>query len=134
MWIVNVGDFTLQEFPTEFFLRLAWAVAEPGQDWVRYYAREWARSVLGAVDIDIAADILLEYGALNAARKPELLDPETLSWTHYREAERVLAKWEALEARALKLAQTIHKDYEASAFQLLLFPVLASTNLYRLHT
>lgn len=133
LWVVNVGDLKPMELPIAFFFDQAWNPAAMTVDRMDRYAADWAKEQFGE---DHAAEIgaLLEgYTKLNARRKPELLAPETFSLTNEREAERVVAEWDDLEARALKVRQALPEAYLDAYFQLVQYPVQASANLTRLY-
>ncbi|WP_081898774.1 glycosyl hydrolase 115 family protein [Herbidospora cretacea] len=153
LWVVNVGDFKNEELPTQFFLDYAWKPIplEKIADWERGYAAQ----NFGAGQSHEIAEVLHDYAALQSRRKPELLnrlislDPtkdlstdssavvyddqaSPYSLTNYREAERVTAEWAALSARAEKIARRLPQNAQDAYFQLVLYQVKATANLYAL--
>ncbi|HVY23501.1 MAG TPA: glycosyl hydrolase 115 family protein [Steroidobacteraceae bacterium] len=126
IWIANVGDLKPLELPMEFFLRLAWNPAMVTRENIGDYTRRWAMREFGethAVDI---ADVVSKYTKYNGWRKPELIAPETFSFTHYREAERVGLLWKDVIERAEKLYQILPQNQKAAFYQLVLHPARAS--------
>ncbi len=73
------------------------------------------------------------YTKYNARRKPELLDAKTYSITNYNEADRVVADYQKLVEKANSINQKIKPEYKDAFYQLVLFPVLASSNLNELY-
>jgi len=155
LWVSNVGDLKGAELPTQFFLDYAW---NPGRwplenlgDWERAYAAE----NFGTTRASEIADVLSEYGQLQSRRKPELLnrrislDPSKdlatdstavlyddqatpFSLTDYREMDVVTAEWQALSAKAERLARTLPAAQRDAYFELVLYPTKATANLYAL--
>ncbi|MFV3074445.1 glycosyl hydrolase 115 family protein [Niveispirillum fermenti] len=133
IWIVNVGDLKPMEFPTEFFLDMAWSPAALPLERLGDYPRQWAAAQFGPTHARAIGDLLTGYTRLNACRKPELLSPDTFSLIHHDEAARVLAEWEALERQAEKIGNALAPAWRDAYVQLVLHPVLASANLTRLY-
>jgi hypothetical protein len=100
IWIVNVGDIKPMEFPMEFFMDYAWNPRQWPADKLPDYTRDWARRQFGPTFADSIADILTLYTKYNGRRKPELLSPDTYSLLNYREAEKVVADYNALAEQA----------------------------------
>jgi hypothetical protein len=133
IWIANVGDLKPMEFPTQFFLDYAWNPAEWPAERLPEYTRLWAQQQFGPAHAAEIADLLTKYSMYNGRRKPELLAPETFSLTSYREAERVVAEWDSLAARAERLNKVMPAEYRDAYYELVLHPVQASANLNSLY-
>ena len=133
IWIVNVGDIKPLEFPTQFFLDYAWDPKSIPAEKLPTYTREWATQQFGPAHAAAIADILTRYTQYNARRKPELLSPDSYSLTHYREWETVAGDYKQLAATAQKLAYQLPANYQDAYYELVLYPVLASANLYELY-
>jgi hypothetical protein len=133
LWVVNVGDLKPMEFPIEFFLDFAWAPDHWTADKLPEYTVQWAFRQFGQRHAQEIADLLDGYTRINSRRKPELLEPATYSLTHYREAERVVEEYRALEARARTLAGQIPERYRDAFYQLVWHPVAACANLNELY-
>ncbi|MFW6044008.1 MAG: glycosyl hydrolase 115 family protein, partial [Marinilabiliaceae bacterium] len=133
LWIVNVGDIKPMEFPTRFFLDMAWDPEkyEPGH--LDDYTRAWAARQFGE---DRAADVarfLKKYAKYNSRRTPELLDADTYSLDHYREFERVVRDYNRLAQEARQMYETLPENMKDAFYQLVLYPVEASANLNHLY-
>jgi len=100
IWIVNVGDLKPMEFPTEFFLSLAWNPARWSKEHLQEFTQLWAQREFGPLYAKDIADVMKKYMKFNGRRKPELLSPDTFSVVNYREAETVAAEFQAIVSKA----------------------------------
>lgn len=133
IWIVNVGDIKPMEFPIEFFLDMAWNPEKFNAGNLDQYYKDWAKENFGDQNTDDIAEILKLYTKYNARRKPELLDAKTYSIMNYNEADRVLADYQRLVEKANWINEKLQPEYKDAFYQLVLFPVLASSNLNELY-
>lgn len=133
IWITNVGDLKPMEFPTEYFLTLAWNPEAWPQTRIAEFAHLWAKREFGEAFAKEIAALMEGYTRHNGRRKPELMSPDTYSLLNYAEAERVLTQLQQLTDAAEALAKKIPAERQAAYFQLVLHPVLASANLTRLN-
>jgi len=133
LWIVNVGDIKPMELPISAFLDQAWNPDTADLDWIGRYPAAWAAEQFGPAHAGEIGEILTRYTQYNARRKPELLSPDTWSLVHEREAERVLAGWDALVERTLEVGRQIPASHRDAWYQLVEYPVLASANLNHLY-
>lgn len=132
IWIVNVGDLKPMEFPIEFFLHMAWDADRWTHTNLDEYARLWAEREFGPEHAAEIAELISRYPKYNARRKPELLEPDTYSHLHYREADRVLADWHDLAARAQQVRQQLPPESHDAFFQLVQYPIEASAQVAEL--
>lgn len=133
IWITNVGDLKPMEFPTEFFLRMAWNPEQWPKERLQEFGRLWAEREFGP---EYAADIealITGYTRHNGRRKPELMEPETYSLLHYGEADRILEELQQLTAKAEYIYSKISADKRDAYYQLVLHPVLATATVSRLY-
>jgi glycosyl hydrolase family 115 (putative glucuronidase)/glycosyl hydrolase family 115/BACON domain-containing protein len=133
VWIVNVGDIKPMELPIEFFLDYAWNPAVITAARLNDYTRNWAARQFGPDHAAAIADILTKYTQYNARRKPELLSPDTYSLLHYREAETVTAAYNKIASSADSIYHLLPAVYRDAYYQLVLYPVLACSNLNELY-
>ncbi len=133
VWIVNVGHFKGYELPTEFFLNMAWDPSRWTADNVKVFTAQWAAREFGPEHAAEIADILSKYAKFNGRRKPELLAPDTYSLTNYREAETVVADYQALVARAEGIGRGLPAAAQDSFYELVLFPVKAGAVVNELY-
>ncbi|MGC4074541.1 MAG: glycosyl hydrolase 115 family protein [Nibricoccus sp.] len=132
IWIVNVGDLKPMEFPIEFFISYAWNPARWPYEKLGEYSQAWAAREFGEKNAAEVAALINGYTKLNRRRTPELLTPGTFSLVDYREAERVLAEWRDLAARAKKLDGALPSEARPAFLQLVLHPIEACANLNEL--
>ncbi len=133
IWIVNVGDIKPMEFPTQFFLDYAWNPERWPAEKLPDYTRRWAEKTFGPQHASEIASLVTTYTKFNSRRKPELLAPETYSLTNYREAETVVAEYNALTERAERVSAALPAEYRDAFYQLVLHPIQASANLNELY-
>jgi hypothetical protein len=133
IWIVNVGDIKPMELPISFFLDYAWDPDQWTAKQQANYVHFWAEQQFGREYRESIADILAKYTKYNGRRKPELLDPDTYSLIHYREAERVVTEYNELAEKAEQIYQLLPDSYKDAYYQLVLYPVKACANLNDLY-
>lgn len=133
VWIVNVGDLKPMEFPTEYFLKLAWNPENWPKDRLDEYTKLWAQREFGSEFSADIAKLINGYSRHNGRRKPELLAPDTFSLLHYQEAQRVLNEMQELTQLAENIEKKIPARSKDAYFQLVLHPVLATANMTRLY-
>ena len=133
IWIVNVGHFKGYEFPLEYFLNLAWAPDRWTNDNLTTYTREWARREFGPAFAGDIAEIIGRYTKYNGRRKPEMLAPDTYSLVDYREAETVVADFQAITVRAEEIFRQLPADQRDAFYELVLFPTKASALVNELY-
>ncbi len=125
VWIVNVGDLKPMEVPIEFFLTYAWNPARWPAERLPQYLELWAEREFGKEHARDIADIVARYTKYNGRRKPEQLEPDTYNLVHYNEAERVVAEYRAIAARAERIYAQLAPEKRDAFFQLVLHPAKA---------
>jgi hypothetical protein len=133
IWIVNVGDLKPMEFPIEFFLTYAWAPERWPYERLGEYGRLWAAREFGPTHASEIAQLIAAYTKFNGRRKPEALSPDTFSHVNYDEANRVLAAWKDLDARAERVAAQLPSANQDAFFQLVLWPIRACSIVNELY-
>lgn len=132
-WVVNVGDIKPMEFPIQFYLDLAWDPDRFKADDLMDYSIAWAKQQFGGQYARDIADFLSRYGKFNGRRKPEMVNWETYSLTNYKEFERVSNDYNQLAHEAEKINELLTDEYKDAYYQLVLYPIIASANLYNLY-
>lgn len=132
MWILNVGDLKPNEFPTDFFLKMAWNPNAFDAGNLMDYTREFCRQQFGDEHADEAARILNLHCKYCARVTAEMLDHETYN-LQSGEFKAVTDEFLALEAHAVRqftlLPENMHDVYK----ELILFPIQAMANLYEMY-
>lgn len=123
LWIVNVGDLKGFEHPLEFFLSFAWDTERWNGLNLPEYFRARASREFGPEHAVEIADITDRAWRATSRRKPELLRPDTYSIVNYSEAERVVAEYRSLAARAEKVQALLPAWQREAFYQLVLYPV-----------
>ncbi|MGA9474673.1 MAG: glycosyl hydrolase 115 family protein, partial [Terriglobales bacterium] len=133
IWIVNVGDLKPMEFPTEFFLSMAWNPHRWPKEKLTEYTRLWAEREFGPQSAAAIAGIVSSYTKLNGARKPELLDASTFGLVDYQEADRVLGEWQSITSDAEKIYTSLPENMRDAFFELVFYPAKASALVAELY-
>lgn len=138
-WIVNVGDLKFHEVPLSYFLALAYDYDRWGygnRDSYREYTREWTRRTFPRASESLQEQIgrvLTEYIDLNALRRPEALNETIYHPCHYREADRVLERAEALETLSCEVMEQLCDRERDAYYSMIHFSAMASMNLLKMH-
>ncbi len=133
IWIVNVGHFKGLEFPTEYFMNLAWNTGRRINQDVSEYTQRWAAREFGQAYAHEIAEIISRYTKDNGRRKPELLEPATYSLTNYQEADRVVADFKAIAAKADEIYSGLPANAQNAFYELALFPAKACAQVNELY-
>ena len=133
IWVLNVGDLKPMEFPTSFFLDMAWDPTRFNSQNLCQYTVDWCAEQFGANYAEEAARIINLYTKYNHRITPELLDEKTYSLENYDEFERVRNDYRDLALDALRLYNLIPNAYKDAFDELVLFPTNASSNLYEMY-
>lgn len=132
MWILNVGDLKPNEFPTDFFLNMAWNPERFNADNLLDYTRDFCKQQLGDKYAVEAARILNLYCKYAARVTAEMLDSHTYNLSS-GEFKAVTDEFLALEAYAYRQFQILPENMKDTYKELILFPVQAMANLYEMY-
>ncbi len=133
IWIVNVGDLKPMEFPIDFFLNFARDPKRWPKEKIGEFTRLWAEREFGGAHEAGIADLVSRTLKYNGRRKPELLEPATYSLIDYQEADRVVADYKEIVAKAEKISAALPEKARDAFFQLVTHPAKANllvTELY----
>ena len=155
VWVANVGDLKNDEIPAEFLLDYAWAPERWPATRIAEWQQRWAAEQFGTDQAAAIADVIHRYELLQSDRKPELLnrlvswdrtkdlatqpdqaliysDADPFSVVSYAEHPRVTAAWQALATTADQIGQALPAAYQDAYYELVLYNVKATANLYAL--
>lgn len=132
LWIVNVGDLKPMEYPTSFFLDMAWNPARMDLPTMQAYPARWATEQFGAAQGPAIGALIARYGQLASRRKPELLDATSYDLKS-GEWDRVAGQWNMLDGDARRIERLISVDRRDAYYELVLHRIEAMTNLHRLY-
>jgi hypothetical protein len=133
IWIISVGDLKPMEFPTEFFLHLAWDPARWPKEKVPEYTRLWAEREFGREHAAGIAGMVTRYTCYTGRRKPQLLEPGTYSVVNYDEAGRAVADFDKLVRQAERMSARLPESARAAFFELVLHPIKAAAQVTELY-
>ena len=141
LWIVNVGDVKVQEFPLNYFMDLAydfekWGSLAPNS--TKEYTKAWIESVFGSYtskeEREEIQEVLEGYLKINALRKPESLNDTVYHPAHYLECEKLLSFCGKLEEKNERLWKILEERGMGDAyFSMIYFSAEASFNLLKMH-
>lgn len=139
VWIVNVGDLKFHEVPLSYFLSLAYDYDKWGygnKDSYREYTRQWTRKTFPQASEHLQEQIgrvLTEYIDINALRRPEALNESIYHPCHYREADRMLERAQAVEAMSREVMEQLCDRERDAYYSMIHFSAMASMNLLKMH-
>lgn len=125
IWIMNVGDLKPMELPLSLAMDLAWNASSISFETIPAYLAHYAAREFGSSHAGEIAEILMEHSRLIGMRRYEHITPAIYSTVNFHEAERVLARWQALAARVRSLTSLVDPDLRPAFFQLVSQPVLS---------
>ncbi len=131
-WILNVGDLKPHEFSIDFFLKMAWEPNRYDADNLRDYAEQFCAGQFGETYAADIADLLLAYGRYASRITAEMLDDQTYDLPS-GEFKSVRDEFLALEAKALRISQTMDEAQKDAYEELVLFPIQGMANLYDMY-
>lgn len=134
IWVLNVGDLKPSEMATEFFLSMAYNNTQFNQTNVNSFMNRWASREFQLSDDQaaIVSDIMNNVTRANYRRKPELMNSTTYSLINYREADNVLAMWNATITSSTKIYNSLPENTKPAFFELVHHPVMASATLQKM--
>lgn len=133
LWVINVGDIKPKELPIDFIMRYAWNPEAISAEKTGDYMIEWAQSIFGTEYAKDIADIVSKYTKYNLLRKAEVQLPDVFSVVNYHEADRMLAAWKELTAKAEELEHKLSPEAKDAYYQLVLYPVKASAGVAEIY-
>ncbi|KZV74317.1 glycoside hydrolase family 115 protein [Peniophora sp. CONT] len=131
IWVVNVGDMKPLEMDIDFFLTYGYDSSLWTPTNIDSFVHEWAVREFDLSN-EKATEVVGIVGNMTrylARVKPELLSATTFSTFNYREAETVLAQWQALNASSTKIYNSLSDAMKPAFFQLVHHPVQAGATL-----
>jgi len=155
LWMANVGDIKNEEEPLQFFLDYAWNPKAIPLDKIADWETQYSAENFGSQHAAQIASVLSSYGQLQSRRKPELLnrkitidptrdlttDPSAVvyddqaspfSISAYQDLRRATVEWKRLAARAVAIGRRIPANKQNAYYELVLYEVKATANLYSL--
>ncbi|MDI3320856.1 glycosyl hydrolase 115 family protein [Pinibacter soli] len=132
VWILNVGDLKPNEYPMDFFLKMAWDPTMFTADNLDAYAQDFCTQQFGEAQAKEAAEIISTYCKYNGRVTAEMLNQKTYN-LQSGEFEAVRNAYLALETNALRQFISLPEKYRDVYIELILHPVRAMANLYDMY-
>jgi hypothetical protein len=132
LWLLNVGHLKPNEYPMDFFMKMAWNPKAFNENNLTEYSQKFCAQQFGEQQADEAASILNTYCKYASRVTPEMMDDKTFS-LETGEFNMVKSEFLSLEARALRQFLTLPVNYRDTYKELVLYPVQALANLYDLY-
>ena len=130
LWILNVGDLKPMEYPIQLFMDMAWNPAKYRVDNLLDHTRDFCAESFGEDQACEAAQLLNLVSKYNGRITSEMLDARTYTTAEFA---KVVAEYQALEARALRQFITLKPEARDAYRQIVLFPVQAMGNIYEMY-
>lgn len=142
VWIANIGDIKPGEYGMSFFLDLAWDINMVDHTNISSHLSKWLEDIFGNEYSEELTEVMEEFYALAFERKPEFMSfgdefsfyhwPELwkdseYSFINYREAEKRLARYQAVSDKAAGLYEKMPDELKPAYFELVYYPVAASS-------
>jgi hypothetical protein len=128
IWIVNVGDIKPAEIAISHWFDIAYDMDSYDETSVPEWLAGWAARNFDTQHAQEIADIMDEYGFLANMRKFEWVEPSSYSIHNYEEADRILARWEALTEKANAVNAALPAAQQPAFYETVLHRVLAGAN------
>lgn len=140
LWILNTGDLKHNEFPLSYFMNLAydfdkWGTNAPNKTYE--YTKDFMKLHFGGelndAEAEEAAWILTETVRLLSYRRPEALNSTIYHPIHYGEADMMLKRVDALEARMAAFMEGKSDRVKETWYSLTGFQTENAINIIRMH-
>lgn len=132
LWVLNVGDLKPMEYPITLFMDMAWNPTRYTSKNLLDHPRHFCAQQFGEDQADEAARILNLYSQYAGRVTAEMLNAYTYN-LEMGEWQRVCDEFVRLEAEALRQYLTLKEEYRDAYRELLLFPIQALSNVYRMY-
>ena len=139
VWIVNVGDVGLLEFPLNYFMDMAYNFEEYGssarnstQQWTHDWLHRQFAAYFSDADMRQMERLVQDYTFLTNRCKPEVMTDTVYDAAHYGEADELLAKAEGIIKSAQELLGRCPAVIEGAFWELVYYSAVGSANVYRL--
>ena len=140
LWVVNVGDLGLQEFPLSYFMELAydydtWGITAPNS--TKEFTSQWMKLQFGSVfskeKQEELSELMMKFSRINHSRRPEHLGDKIYHPVHFMESKKILQQVNEVMDTCQKFYEVVKgTELEASFYELLYYNIMASMNLHKL--
>lgn len=130
IWVINVADIKPMELPFNFAMDMAWNMDRFSFEKIPAYLEHYAAREFGGEHSEAIAKILLEFSHLVGLRRYEAVTSSTFSVLNYREAERILERWQALAAHAKMIHDELPEELKPPFYQLVHYPAASGATFH----
>ena len=130
LWILNVGDLKPMEYPIQLFMDMAWDPKKYTVDNLLDHPKAFCAESFGEDQACEAAQLLNLVSKYNGRITSEMLDAKTYTTAEFA---KVVADYQALEARALRQFITLKPEVRDAYRQIVLFPIQAMGTVYEMY-
>ena len=135
VWIANIGDICLLEYPLCYFMELAydmdaWSTKRLNSTgaWTAHWVDQQFGGTFTEENRRVICRLLDAYTLINHNRKPEIMNASVYHPVHFREAENLLEQAARIEKEAAALLEKCPKKALPAFWDLLYYPAAASAN------
>ncbi|MCR5623467.1 MAG: glycosyl hydrolase 115 family protein [Treponema sp.] len=139
VWIVNVGDMGLLEFPLNYFMDMAYDYDKYGspaacntQAWTHDWLYKQFAGWFVEKDMQQMERLVQDYTSLMARCRTERLKADTYDPTHFGEADELFARSEEIIRSANELLSHCPQPIEGAFWELVYYSAVGSANVSRL--
>lgn len=132
VWILNVGDIKPMEYPISLFLDMAWNPKAYTIENLLDHTYDFFVEQFGESQAKEATRIMNLYSWYNGRVTPEMLDARTYNYES-GEWKQVKDEYAQLAKDAQKQYNSLKPEYKDAYKQIILYPVVAMSNLYNMY-
>lgn len=139
VWVANLGDISLLEYPLSYYMDLAYdmeAMGTTAPNQIDEYSRRWiAKQFNGSfsqADMQLIKETLDGYTRINHNRKPELMNYDVYHPVHFAEAKDLFNHTERITSLAKELLIRCPEYAQPAFYELIYYPAVASMNLHKM--
>jgi hypothetical protein len=128
---MNVGDIKPMELPYAFSMDLAWNTSSITFETIPDYIKLWLTREIGEEYAEELTPLLMEWSHLIGMRRYEAVTPGTYSSFYFREAERILERWESLQEKITAIHERMPAELMPASYELIYYPIVSGATYYR---
>ena len=135
VWIANIGDLCLLEYPLCYFMDLAYDMDKYGlyavnstSRWTDHWVRQQFSGAFSSGDCSAIQMVLDGYTHINHNRKPEVMNVGVYHPTHFGESKALMAKAKCIARIADDLLSRCPAAALPAFWELVYYPAAASMN------
>ena len=139
VWIVNVGDVGLLEFPLNYFMDMAYDYEKYGspkacntQQWTHDWLYKQFGSWFTESDMQKMEQLVQDYTFITNRCKLEVMKDWIYDPTHYGEADELFSKAEKIVENAQELLSHCPAPIEGAFYELVYYSAAGAANVYRI--